>query len=100
MCIRDRKYSPSLPQINIRLVGKRDELLFTIQDNGVGIAKEYQSKIFNKFFRIPSGNTHNVKGHGLGLNYVKQVVEKHNGEISLESDVGDGTRFQIAFPIP
>ncbi len=93
------KYSSSLPKINIELVGKKDKLLFTIQDNGVGIAKEYQSKIFNKFFRIPSGNTHNVKGHGLGLSYVKQVVEKHNGEISLESGLGDGTRFQIQFPV-
>jgi two-component system phosphate regulon sensor histidine kinase PhoR len=77
----------NLPENNIRL---------TVRDNGIGIAPEYQARIFDKFFRVPSGNTHNVKGHGLGLSYVANVVRQHGGTIRVESGgVGEGTAFVV-----
>lgn len=80
----------NLPENNIRL---------TVQDNGIGIAPEYQARIFDKFFRVPSGNTHNVKGHGLGLSYVANVVRQHGGTIRVESDgAGKGTVFVVEMP--
>jgi len=69
-----------------------------VSDNGIGIAPEYKNKIFEKFFRIPTGNTHNAKGYGLGLSYVAHVVQKHNGKISVESTRGAGTTITISIP--
>jgi len=93
------KYSPLSPQLTINLQEKAGQIIFLVKDNGLGIAKEFQDKIFDKFFRVPTGNAHNIKGHGLGLNYVKKVIEKHGGKITLQSKKGQGTEFMISIPI-
>lgn len=72
-----------------------NKIRLTVQDNGIGIPSEYQTKVFDKFFRVPSGNTHNVKGHGLGLSYVANVVQQHGGSIRVESEEGKGSRFVV-----
>ncbi|MBL7828258.1 MAG: HAMP domain-containing histidine kinase, partial [Saprospiraceae bacterium] len=73
-------------------------ILLHVKDNGIGIEPDYQEQIFEKFFRVPTGNTHNVKGHGLGLSYVAQVIQKHGGGIRLESAVGVGSTFTLEIP--
>ena len=92
------KYSPLSPKLNINLEEKSEQIIFQVKDNGLGIAKEFQAKIFDKFFRVPTGNAHNIKGHGLGLNYVKKVIEKHGGQIAVHSQHGEGTEFIISLP--
>ena len=67
-------------------------------DNGIGIPEEYRSKIFEKFFRVPHGDTHDAKGYGLGLSYTAQVIRKHKGSIRVESEKDRGTRFIITLP--
>jgi two-component system phosphate regulon sensor histidine kinase PhoR len=69
-----------------------------IQDRGIGIAKEYQAKIFEKFYRVPTGNVHNVKGFGLGLYYVQRICLAHGWKIRLQSDAGEGTCMAIQIP--
>jgi len=93
------KYSPLSPNIRVKLLGNSEKINFTVKDNGLGISKEFQTKIFDKFFRVPTGNAHNIKGHGLGLNYVKNVIEKHGGHIKMQSEEGIGTQFDVSFPI-
>jgi len=80
------KYSPINPAININLTNQNDQIDLKIKDNGLGISEEYQIKIFDKFFRVPTGNAHNIKGHGLGLNYVKKVIKKHGGDANRKFD--------------
>jgi two-component system phosphate regulon sensor histidine kinase PhoR len=92
------KYSKEDPAIRISLEENEGTVKLIITDNGIGIAEEYKDKIFEKFFRVPHGNTHNAKGYGLGLSYVSGVVEKHRGSISVESKPGAGTSFIITLP--
>lgn len=92
------KYSKANPSIRIELKGSGQEVELVMIDNGVGIAPEYRERIFEKFFRIPNGDTHNAKGYGLGLSYVAHVVHKHNGTITVESTPGIGSRFILKFP--
>ena len=92
------KYSPENPNITIHLDQKVDEISLSVKDSGLGIPEEYQDKIFEKFFRIPQENQHSVKGHGLGLNYVRQVIEKHKGIIQLTSEAGKGTCLKVVLP--
>lgn len=86
------------PMIRVSLSSLPDgKVCMAIQDNGIGIAPEYQSKVFEKFFRVPAGNVHNVKGHGLGLSYVADVVRQHGGNIQVESAEGEGCKFVVEF---
>ncbi len=91
------KYSQNQPQINVHLSQNQGQICLNIQDQGIGIDPVYETKVFEKFFRIPTGNTHNVKGHGLGLSYVADVVKQHGGQINLYSQLGKGTRFELIF---
>jgi two-component system phosphate regulon sensor histidine kinase PhoR len=93
------KYSSSNPVIDVQLTAlPRDILELKISDNGIGIPKEYQSKIFEKFFRVPIGNQHNIKGYGLGLSYVSEIVRQHMGYITVSGELGKGTTFTIKIP--
>ncbi|HWR33318.1 MAG TPA: HAMP domain-containing sensor histidine kinase [Chitinophagaceae bacterium] len=92
------KYSNGDPSIQIELNGDEQNVELSIKDNGIGIPQEYENKVFEKFFRVPAGDTHNTKGYGLGLSYAAHVVKKHNGIISVNSQPGLGTRFTIILP--
>lgn len=87
------------PIINIGAYSKDTTLFITIEDNGIGIGREDQKKIFDKLFRVSTGNVHNVKGYGLGLNYVKSIVERHKGNIEVKSELGAGTLFTVKLPL-
>jgi two-component system phosphate regulon sensor histidine kinase PhoR len=93
------KYSKENPSIHIELKEEPQQIQLMVTDNGIGIAAEYHQKIFDKFFRVPAGNTHNVKGYGLGLSYVAYVVTQHDGAIAVESQPGIGSRFIIKLPV-
>lgn len=96
------KYSPSVPEIIVSTqnqTGKKNMLICSVQDQGIGIKKEYHKKIFEKFFRVPTGNIHNVKGFGLGLDYVKKIVDAHQWKLSLQSEEDKGSRFEILIPL-
>jgi two-component system phosphate regulon sensor histidine kinase PhoR len=92
------KYSKENPSIHVELKDETERILLTITDNGIGIPVEFHKKIFDKFFRVPVGDTHNVKGYGLGLSYVAYVIQRHYGSIEVESQPGIGSRFIIKLP--
>ena len=94
-----KKYSTSPPVITISTHIKQNKFLIDIEDNGIGISSDAQKHIFDKFYRVPTGNLHNVRGFGLGLNYVKKMVEEHGGTISLKSELGKGSSFRLQFPV-
>ena len=93
------KYSKEEPQIKLATATKKDFVVISVKDNGIGIAKDHQNQIFERFFRVPTGNVHDVKGFGLGLSYVKKIVDAHNGKIKVESILNKGTKFSLYFPI-
>lgn len=92
------KYSREEPEILIKLVENPEGFTITIKDNGMGMSKDSVKKIFDKFYRVPTGNVHDVKGFGLGLAYVKTMVEEHHGEIFVESEINKGSTFTINLP--
>ena len=81
------------------MFGVRENIILKIADQGNGMSKAVTRKIFDKFYREHTGDVHNVKGHGLGLAYVKQIVDDHQGEITVESEKGKGTTFIIKLPL-
>ncbi|MBX3165076.1 MAG: HAMP domain-containing histidine kinase [Bacteroidetes bacterium] len=93
------KYSKDVPEISVSTFNTAEGIMIQIKDNGIGISKENQRKIFDKFYRVPTGNVHNVKGFGLGLSYVLTVVMKHGGTISVNSELGKGSTFNVHLPI-
>lgn len=93
------KYNTHSPEIQIRSCNVTGSIQIEIQDNGIGIKPEDQRKIFFRFYRVPTGNLHDVKGFGLGLSYVKLIVEAHKGKITVKSEPGNGSCFSIVLPL-
>jgi two-component system phosphate regulon sensor histidine kinase PhoR len=95
------KYSKDNQDLCLKLSTQstNKQFQFKIEDNGIGMSKESQRRIFEKFYRAHTGNIHNVKGFGLGLSYVKTMIDAHNGKIKVESTLGKGTAFTIELPI-
>lgn len=92
------KYTEIQPDLKITTANIKNGVEFTVADNGIGISREDQKRIFEQFFRVHTGNIHNVKGFGIGLSYVKKIVEAHGGTIKLKSDIGRGTTFTVFLP--
>jgi two-component system, OmpR family, phosphate regulon sensor histidine kinase PhoR len=92
------KYSNSNPHIDINIKGANNKIYLSVADKGIGVPAEYREKIFEKFFRVPTGNVHNAKGYGLGLSYVAHVVKKHKGTIRVEPVAEGGSNFIITLP--
>ena len=93
------KYCLEKPDIVINTINSNKSLLIRIKDNGIGISNTNRKKIFEKLYRVPTGNVHNFKGFGLGLSYVKAIIDQHNGEVSVDSEMGKGSTFTIKLPI-
>lgn len=94
-----RKYSKENPQIYVKTYNEDDNIVIEVRDEGVGMSKAVLKKIFDQFYREETGNIHNVKGHGLGLAYVRKIVELHNGQVYAESEPGKGSTFFIKLPV-
>ncbi|MFZ9187207.1 MAG: sensor histidine kinase [Algoriphagus sp.] len=92
------KYSPSNPNIRVAVKEQGPEVQINLQDQGIGMSRDAAKKIFDKFYRVPTGNVHDVKGFGLGLSYVKTMLEAHHGTIQVQSELGKGSTFTINLP--
>ena len=93
------KYNLKAPKLIISSKITKEWIIVTIEDNGIGIKKENHKKVFEKFFRVPTGNVHDVKGFGLGLSYAKKIIDEHHGKIFLDSVINKGTKFIMYFPV-
>lgn len=93
------KYSPADPQIRLSTGNEADTLFITVRDNGIGIPREYQTRIFEAYYRVPGIEEHNVKGFGLGLSYVQKIVKAHRWKLDLDSTPGEGSAFTIRIPL-
>ena len=94
-----KKYSKEKIKIIFLVYKSNNKLIISVKDNGIGISEENKKKIFDKFYRVSSGDVHDVKGYGLGLNYVKRIVKLHKGKISVNSSIGLGSEFIITLPL-
>ncbi len=94
-----KKYSNKNPKISMSVFIDKKNLIIEIEDNGIGILEEDQKKIFKKYYRASSGDLHNVKGYGLGLNYVQQVLKSHKAKVSVKSNLGKGSVFTLSIPL-
>ena len=95
MCI---KYNDKAPLIKINTFNIITGIQIEVIDNGVGLAKEDQQKVFEKFYRVTKGNVHDTKGFGLGLSYVQSIIDKHSGKVWVESKIKEGSTFIIQLP--
>ena len=93
------KYSPEAPAIEVSTENVGNSIILKIKDHGSGMSKVAQKRVFEKFYREHTGDIHNVKGHGLGLAYVKRIVDDHQGYVSVESEKGKGSTFIIKLPL-
>lgn len=93
------KYSPDRPEILVKTRNNGATIEVLVSDNGIGMSRDVQKMIFEKFYRVPTGNIHNVKGFGLGLSYVKAMTLEHNGRVEVESEPGKGSTFKLVFPV-
>jgi two-component system, OmpR family, phosphate regulon sensor histidine kinase PhoR len=93
------KYSQDAPDITVSTCNKNSDLIIEVEDHGIGMARETQKRIFDKFFRMSTGNIHDTKGFGLGLNYVKTIVNAHKGTIEVKSEIKKGSIFKIKIPL-
>ena len=92
------KYSPDSPEITVETKNNDRGIILSVEDKGIGMSKSVQSKIFERFYRQSSGNIHDVKGFGLGLNYVRAIIDAHKGNVTVTSEPGKGSRFDIFLP--
>ncbi|SFS61603.1 two-component system, OmpR family, phosphate regulon sensor histidine kinase PhoR [Sphingobacterium wenxiniae] len=93
------KYSKTSPNITVKSINHKGNIVVTVADKGMGMTKDQKDKIFDQFYRIPTGNVHNVKGFGLGLSYVHDIVKRLNGSIQVKSEKDKGTIFELSFPL-
>jgi len=93
------KYSANEPVVTIKTHNQDNDLIIKVSDQGIGIDKEFHKKVFQKFYRVPTGNLHDTKGFGIGLHYVKNIIKLHKGHITLESQAGVGSTFTIQIPV-
>lgn len=93
------KYCNLNPEIYIETLDKGDFFMVSVKDNGIGISKGDQKRVFEKFYRVPTGNVHTVKGFGLGLSYVKMIMEEHHGYVDVESELYKGSTFKLYLPL-
>lgn len=93
------KYSPDSTAVVVKTYNEKNSFIFSVKDQGIGIARAHQKKIFEKFYRVPSGNIHNVKGFGIGLSYVRQIVRTHHWKMEVHSELGSGSEFKVIIPL-
>ncbi len=93
------KYSPGKPEIRVVTANRGSSVVVTVEDRGIGMNQDTQRKIFEKFYRLTSGNIHNIKGFGLGLSYARAIMYAHKGEIRVKSELGEGSTFEVIMPV-